>query len=100
MIVSVLFLLLVLGVAFRQATLGLFSAIIMAVLTVCCAAAALGSFEWVAVNFLAVYWKRDFAYSIALAGTFGVPLVILRLVLDKVITRACPTPGLVDRIGS
>ncbi len=96
--VSLIFAILVLAVAFFQASQGLFSALIMAVLTICCAAASLGTYEWVATQWLAPHWKPDYAYAIALAVTFGVPMVILRLVADKLVRRACLLPSWVDRI--
>ncbi|MFQ5496144.1 MAG: hypothetical protein ACE5EX_12280 [Phycisphaerae bacterium] len=48
------------GIAVRQASQGFFSALLMAALTVCCAAAALGSYEWVAVHWVAPYWKPSY----------------------------------------
>jgi len=90
---------LLLAVAFFQSTQGLFSALIMAVLTIACAALAYGNYEWVAVEVLATYWKPDLAHAISLAVLFGVPLVILRVVFDKVIRRACLLPVMIDRIG-
>ena len=72
-------LLLLLSVAFYQSLHGMFSAMIMTVLTLCCAALAIGSYEWVAVNWIAPRWKGDYALAVALASLFGVPLVVLRL---------------------
>ncbi len=100
MVVSLIFLLLLLGIAYFQATQGLFSALIMSVLTVCCAAIAFGFYEWIAVNLLAVYWKPDFAHAIALGALFGVPLVLLRLAFDKLIRRDCLLPLSIDRVGA
>ncbi len=99
MIFKLLFLLLLVGVAFFQSTQGLFSALIMMVLALSCAAGAIGSHEWVAVHWVAPYLRPDYAYSVALAVSFGIPLVLLRLVADKFITRACMLPLWVDRIG-
>lgn len=99
MILSVLMVVLVLAIAFRQSSLGLFSALIMAVLTLCCAAGAIGWHEYLAANFLAPYWKPDYSHAIALAAAFGVPLVLLRLLFDRTITRACLLPVMIDRIG-
>ncbi|MBI4716905.1 MAG: CvpA family protein [Planctomycetes bacterium] len=96
---SLLMLVLVLGVAFFQSTLGFFSALIMTVLTLCCAAAAVGTHEWVAINWLAPLWKPDFAHAIALAAIFGVPLIAFRFTFDQLIRRACLLPAWVDRIG-
>ncbi len=99
MLFSLTVFVLVLVVAFFQATHGLYSALIMAVLTICCAAVAVGTYEWVAVNALAPYWKAEYACPIALAVTFGVPLIILRVVSDKAIPRACLVPSWLDRAG-
>ena len=96
--VSLIFAILVLAVALFQSSQGLFSALIMAVLTICCAAASIGTYEWVATHWLAPYWKPEFAFSIALAVTFGIPLLVFRLVADKLIRRACLLPSWVDRI--
>ncbi len=95
----VLMLILVFAVTLRQATSGLFSALIMTVLTVCCAAVALGTYEWAATSFVAEFWKREYAYPVALGAIFGVSLVVLRLLFDKLITRSCLLPVLVDRVG-
>lgn len=99
MILSLVMVVLILAIAFRQSTFGLFSALIMAVLTVCCAAGAIGWHEYLAANFLAPYWKPDYSYPIALAAAFGVPLVLLRLLFDRTITRACLMPVMIDRVG-
>lgn len=99
MIVSLLFLILVFAIAYRQATFGLFSAMIMALLTICCAALAIGLHEWVAINFIAPYWKPSMSFAIALGALFGIPLILLRLLFDKMVSRACLIPVWIDRIG-
>lgn len=96
---SLILVVLILAIAFLQATHGLFSALIMAVLTICCAAAAIGTYEWVAVHWIVPYWKPDYAFPVALAATFGIPLIILRLVTDKLVRRAGLIPVWIDRIG-
>lgn len=95
----VLMLIFVLAITLRQATSGLFSAMIMTVLTVCCAAVALGTYEWAATSFVAEFWKREYAYPVALGAIFGVSLGVLRLLFDKLITRSCLLPVFVDRFG-
>lgn len=90
---------LLIAVVVRQATEGLFSAFIMTMLTICCAAAAFGTYEWAAANLLAPYWKPDFSLPIALGVLFGVPLLVLRLAFDRLIRRACLLPAWVDRLG-
>jgi len=99
MLFSLILLILLLAIAYYQATQGLFTAIINTVLTVCCAAAAFGTYEWVAVNLLAKYWKPDYAHPIALAAIFGVSLVVLRLIFDRVIRRDCLLPAMIGRVG-
>ena len=91
---------LVIAIAITQGTQGLYSAFVMTVLTVCCAAAAFGTYEWVAIHWLAPYWKPDYALPISLGVVFGVPLVLLRLLFDRVIRRACLLPAWVDRVGA
>ncbi len=97
---SLILLGLLFAVAVKQATQGLFSSLIMVVLTVCCAAAALGSYEYVAGQWIGPMWRPDYALPVALAATFGVPLLILRLVFDKLIRRSCLLPAMVERVGA
>src|SRR3972149_6612899 len=99
MLLSFLFLILLLVIALSQATKGFFSALIMTVLTICCCTVAVTSHEWIAFNALAPYWKPDFAHPLALGVTFGVSLLLLRLVFDRLIRRSCLLPAWVDRAG-
>lgn len=99
MLVSIAFFVLLLAIAFRQASFGFFSALIMAVLTICCAAGAVGLQESLATKVFAEYWQPNYAYALGLALPFGVGLLILRVLFDKLIRRACLLPSLVDRIG-
>jgi hypothetical protein len=99
MIVSLIFLLLLFAIVVVQSTQGMFSALIMTVLTLCCAALAFGTHEWVAHTLMAKYWKPDFAHPVTLAALFGIPLIVLRIVFDKVIRRDCLVPTLVGRVG-
>jgi len=98
MVISIVFIALLFAVAVIQSGQGLFNALIMAVLTVCCAAAALGTHEWVAGQ-IASLWKPEYAYAIALGVTFGIPLLILRIIFDKAIRRDCIVPVTVGRVG-
>lgn len=97
--VPLIFVILLLAVVFFQSTQGLFGAMIMMVLTLCCAAFAFGSYEWAASEHMAKYWKPDMAHAISLAALFGVPLVILRLILDKLVRRSCLLPSMIDKVG-
>ena len=102
MLFSLVLILAVLAIAMLQATQGLFSALIMAVLTVCCAAAAFGWYEWVAVQWIApitFVQLSNYAMSISLALLFGVPLLILRLISDRTIRRSGLVASWVDRFG-
>ncbi|MFQ5592507.1 MAG: CvpA family protein, partial [Phycisphaerae bacterium] len=96
---QLIFLLLLVAIALRQTALGLSSGLIMVVLSTCCAAAALGSYEWIAVHWLAPYWKPSYACAVALAASFGIPLILLRAITDRLIRRSSLLPSLVDRIG-
>jgi len=99
MVFSLICLVLVLAIALRQGTQGLFSGMIMLLLTICCAAAAFGTYEWVGVKLLVPLWRPDYALPIALAVLFGIPLLVLRLVFDRLIRRACLLPSWADRAG-
>ncbi len=99
MILLLLFVALIFAIALTQAKQGFFSALIMSVLTICCCAVAVCMHEWLAVTYLAEYWKPDFAHPLALGVTFAVPLLVLRLVFDRLIRRQCLLPAWVDRAG-
>lgn len=98
MLLSVFLFVLILAIAFFQSTQGVFSALIMTVQVICCTAFAMYSYEWVATHWLAG-WKPDYAYALAMAGTFGLSLLLLRIVYDKAAPRAPLVPRMVDRIG-
>jgi len=90
---------LLLSIALFQSTHGFFSALIMMVLAICCAATAVGTYEWVAVTWIAPMWKPGYAAPIALAAVFAIPLGVLRLAADNVVPRAPLLPSWVDRLG-
>ncbi|MGD2111488.1 MAG: hypothetical protein PVI86_19095 [Phycisphaerae bacterium] len=104
MFLSLLLLALTIGILVRQSQQGLFSAFLMTVLTLCCAATAIGSYEWVTNQWvLTVYpekWNHSYCLPGVLAALFAVPLIILRLIFDRLIRRACFLPGLIDRVGA
>ena len=100
MVVSFTFLALVLTIAYIQSTHGFYNALIMTVLTLCCAAGAIGAHEYVAVNYIAPYWKPDYAYGLALGALFGIPLIVFRLLFDQLIRRNCLLSLWPDRIGA
>ena len=99
MLYSLIVMVLLLALAFFQSTQGLFSALLMTVFSMCCAALAVGGYEWVAIHYLAPYWQPDFSFAIALAGLFGIPLIIFRMAADKLVRRSCHIHGLFERIG-
>ncbi len=99
MVFSLIVVVLLFAVAFFQSTQGLFSSLIMAVFCICCAALAVGGYEWVALHYLAPLWQPEYSFALALAALFGIPLIIFRVVTDKLVRRSCHTPGLFDRIG-
>ena len=97
MILIIVFSLLLIGIAFFQALQGLFSALVMALLTTLSVALALNYFEplgdLLAAN-LGIY-----SYPAALLALFVIPLYILREIFDRVI-RGNVVLGLwPDRIG-
>ena len=96
---SLILTVLIIVITIRQASQGWFSAFLMTALTICCAAAALGTYEWVANQWLAQFWKPSYALPIALGVTFGIPLLALRLVFYRLVRRACLLPAWADRIG-
>ncbi len=77
---------------------GMFSAMIMFVLTSLSLAIAFNSFEYVALNWLSG-WQPDLAVPIAFAGTFLVPLIAMRAIFDALIRRMVMIPIIADRIG-
>lgn len=97
---SILLLLLLFCVAFFQSTQGFFSAMIMAALSVCCAGLAFGTAEWIADQWIAPNWQGDYAYSVALASSFGLPLILFRLAADNLVRRSCLLPSWLDRVGA
>lgn len=76
---------------------GLISAVIMCVLCLVSAALAFAVYEWVAMEFL-FGTLGDTALPAALIGTYALPLIVFRLLLDAYVTRASLLPVLVDRV--
>lgn len=98
---TLVLLVLFLVVALRAGTQGFFSSFIMAVLTICCVAAAFGTYEWVGTRWVEPIWplNRDYILPVSLGAIFGVPLLLLRLLFDYAIRRAPLVPGWLDRFG-
>lgn len=96
---SLFLFLLMLGIMFYQSIHGMFSALIMAVICVLAGTLALGIHEMLAQDMLADL-IGDYSYGVAFIGTFAVTVIILRVVLDKFISRNTLLPGFVDKVGS
>lgn len=84
MIVTVLATVLILVIAYFQSRQGVFSALIMTILTAVCAAAALNYYDLVGE---AVLYSRQGAYAdgAALIALFVLPLLILRMLFDMLV---------------
>jgi len=95
---SLFCLLLIAGIAFFQSIHGLVSSLIFCVLTIVCTAFAFAVYEYVAYSML-LSWKPDYAHALALALSFGVPLLILRVIMDQLIRRSNLIPAWADRAG-
>ncbi len=98
MLFLVLIFALLVALILYQSLHGLFSSLLMLVLTLSCTAFAFGMHEWVAYNWISK-WRPQYAYAISLAACFGVPLIVLRLLFDRFIRRAPLLPAIVDRVG-
>jgi len=97
MIVIVLATVLILAIAFYQVLQGLFSALIMTVLTVLCAAIAIGYYE----NFAQLLYTTQPAYADAgaMMALLVLPLLALRIVFDKFLPRNVVMGPWSNRIG-
>jgi hypothetical protein len=88
-----------LAVTFFQSLHGVFSAMIMLVLCLLCSTVALTHFEWLHNTLLASFMP-DYGQAVALAALFVIPLGVLRVGIDKLISGNMVLPTLVDRIGA
>jgi hypothetical protein len=91
-------LVLILCIAFFQGLQGLFSALIMCVLTILCAALALGTFEDLYYAFL-IDHIPNYGLAVAICAVFILSLLILRTLADNVIKGSMVFPVLLDRAG-
>jgi len=98
MVLIILVALLVLGIAFYQAIQGIYSALIMAVLTVLCAALAFNYYEPLASALLYTRQPAS-ADAIMLIALFTVPLLVLRLIIDSLLHSNVVLNVWVSRIG-
>ncbi|MDP6634535.1 MAG: CvpA family protein [Phycisphaerae bacterium] len=88
--------LLVLAIALYQSLHGLFSAVIMALLTTICAVVALGTYEYLGEAFLYANQPAS-ADAIALTVMFVIPLLALRMGFDRLIHGNAPLGKWADR---
>jgi len=98
MLIIIIAVILVLGIAAYQATQGLFSAILMAILTTLCAAFAFNYYEPLAQAYL---YSRQPAYAdgIALVALLFGSLLVLRVLFDWRFKANVTTSAWTDRIG-
>ena len=89
---------LVVGIAFFQVIQGLFSSLIMAILTILCAAVAFNYYEPLAALFM---YQNQPAYSeaAALIALFVLPLLGLRILFDRLVPGNVVMGQWADRIG-
>jgi len=85
MVLILLVLLLILAIAYFQIAQGLFSALIMAILTLLCAATAFNYYRPLAC--LLYPYQPAYADAIALIALFVIPLLILRIAIDWLLPR-------------
>lgn len=98
MLVTILATVFILAIAVFQARQGLFSALIMTVLTVLCAAVALNLYP--AVGELLLYSRQGaFADAVGLTAVFILSLLVLRLIFDWLIAGNAVLGFWPDRIG-
>jgi len=98
MVVIILATVLILAIAYFQVIQGLFSAMIMTILSILCAALALNTYEALAEAFL---HSRQQAYAdpIALTALFVLPLLGVRVLLDRLVGGNVAFGAWADRIG-
>ena len=98
MILSAVATILVLAVAFYQVVQGLFSSLIMTILSILCALLAFSCYESLAASFLYENQPAS-ADAIMLIATFVLPLLVLRVAVDKLIPGNVVFGPWTDRIG-
>lgn len=83
------------SVAYFQAIQGLTSAGITAVLSIFCMALSFATYEYVADTYLSGFMP-EYANAAALFALFAVPLLILRVLLDKFVPRSSLFPQVIE----
>lgn len=98
MVIIILATVLILAIAYFQVVQGLFSAAIMTILSIVCAALALNTYEALGEAFL--YSRQGpYADAVALIVLFVLPLLAVRIVLDKFVSANVVFGSWADRIG-
>ena len=94
---SILLLALLLAGTYYMTIQGMTTAMITCILAVICMALSFGIYDYLAE---AVVMKilPDYAYAIAMMVAFGIPLYVLRVLLDIWVPRAHLLPQLVDKV--
>lgn len=100
MLFSLVVLAIILGITLFNSVHGFYSAFIMLVITLVSAAVAVGTFEYVAENYVAEWWNGDYAYPVALAAIFGLCVAVTRVIFDQLISHSNLLPAIVDYVGS
>jgi len=99
MAVVIIATILILAIAFYQAVQGMFSAIIMALLSVLCVALAFNFYEPMAEALIGAGLQGSFGHGTSLLALFVIPLLVLRICFDRFL-RGNVVMGLwADRIG-
>jgi len=97
MVVIVLATLLIVAVTYYQVIQGLFSALIMALLTVVCAVFALNTYDALATAFLHAR-QGPYAEAVALAALFVLPLLTVRIAMDLIVAHNIAFSPWIDRV--
>ena len=99
MVVVIIATILILAIAFYQAIQGMFSALVMAVLSVLCSALAFNYYEPMAEALIGAGLQGGLAHGTSLLALFVIPLLLLRICFDRFL-RGNVVLGLwSDRIG-
>jgi len=99
MVLMIVALLLIAGFAFYQAIQGAFSAMIMTILTVLCAALAFNYYEPLAMTLVGKGYAGAYAHGLSLLACFVIPLLVLREIFDRTIRGNVMLGLWADRIG-
>ena len=99
MVLIVVAALLVLGIAYFQVVQGVFSALIMTVLSVLCALVAFNYYESLALSLRGFGMASVYVHPVSLMAIFFVSLLVLRILFDKFFSENAVFGPWIDRIG-